>query len=58
MRAKVAGKDLRIARLNGLEYGIVYEYVLVLRLNHVVTLGSQTRHVTIDIDCVDMFYPL
>jgi hypothetical protein len=56
--AKVASNNLGIARLDGLENRIVNEHILVLGLDHIVALGAQARHVTIDVNSVDMLYPL
>ena len=46
----MARRDLSIAGLDGLEQRVVDEDVLVLRLDHVVALGAQTRHVAVDVD--------
>ena len=50
MRVEMAGRDLRVAGLDGLEQRVVDEDVLVLRLHHVVPLRPKASHVTIDID--------
>jgi len=50
VRIEVSGGNLRVAGLHGLKEGVVNENILVLGLDHVVALGAQTRHVTIDVD--------
>ena len=44
--------------LYGFQYGIVYEYVLVLCLHHVLSLGPETGHVTIDVHLVFILHLL
>ena len=58
MTAQVASQYLRVTGCYGFQHGIMNEDVLVLRLNHVVALGAQARHVTIDIDGVDVLETL
>jgi len=50
--AEIPRKYLRVAGRDGFEHCVVDEDVLVLSLYHVVALGSQARHVTVDIDAV------
>ena len=45
-----ARRYLRVAGGDRLEHGVVDEHVLVLGLHHVVALGAQARHVTVDVD--------
>ncbi|RUS75355.1 hypothetical protein EGW08_016877, partial [Elysia chlorotica] len=46
---QVSCGDLSVATLDGLEQRVVDEDVLVLRLHHVVPLGAQARHMTVDV---------
>ena len=50
MGVEMASRDLCVARLDGLEQGVVDEDILVLGLYHVVALGSQARHMAVDVD--------
>ena len=43
---------------NGLKQGLVDEDVLVLRLDHVVSLCAQASHVTVDVDGLLVFQSL
>jgi hypothetical protein len=50
MSVQVSSWNFSVSALDGLQYGIMYEDVLVLGLDHVVSLRSKARHMTIDID--------
>ena len=41
-----------------LKQGVVYKDVLVLRLDHVVSLGPQAGHVAVDVDGLLVLHPL
>ena len=56
--SQVPRQYLCVARRDGFQQGVMDEHVLVLRLNHVVALRPQARHVTIDIDRVHVLDPL
>ena len=47
--SQVAGRNLCVAALDGLQQGVVDEDVLVFRLHHVVALRTQAGHVTINV---------
>ena len=49
---------LSIARQHGLEQGVVDEDVLVLGLDHVVPLGPEAGHVTVNVDGLLVLEPL
>ena len=55
---EMSSRDLSVSRLDGLEEGVVDEDVLVLRLNHVVALCTQARHVAVDVDGPLMLHAL
>jgi len=58
MRVEVAGGNLCVSTQYRFQHGVVDEDVLVLGLHHVVTLGTQARHVTVDIDRLLVTDPL
>ena len=43
---------------HGLEKGVVNEDVLILSLDHVVALGSETCNMAVDVDCLLVFNAL
>ena len=55
---QVSGRYLGVAADHGLVERVVYEYVLVLGLDHVVPLGAQTSHVAVNVDHLLVFDPL
>ena len=58
LQVEIARRYLRVARLDGLEDGVVYEDVLVLGLDHVVALRAQAGHVAVDVDGPNVLDPL
>ena len=58
MRIEIPRWNFRISTEDRLQYRVVDEDVLVLRLYHVVALRAQARHVTIDIDRLLVSYSL
>ena len=46
---QVAGRNLCVAALDGLQQGVVDEDVLVFCLHHVVALCTQAGHVTVNV---------
>lgn len=55
---QIPGSHFCVPTDYGLEDGIVDEDVLILRLNHVISLCPQTSHMPIDIDCLLVLHPL
>lgn len=55
---EVSGRDLCVSTGGGLQQGLVDEDVLVLRLHHVVPLGSHACDVAINVYSLLMFHPL
>ena len=49
MKVETVGRHFGAARLHRIQQRLVDEHVLVLGLNHVVTLGSEAGHVTVHV---------
>lgn len=58
MGVEVSGRDLSVSTGGSLQQRLVDEDVLVLRLHHVVPLGSHARDVAINVYCLLVFHAL
>ncbi len=50
--------DLCVAGEGSLQQSVMYEDILVLRLDHVVTLGTQAGHVAVHVHGLLVLHPL
>ena len=56
MQIETVGRHLRVAGLGRVEQRVVDEDILVLGLDHVVALGTETRHVAVHVQRLLMLH--